>query len=1075
MGLKYNAFISYRHSEQDSKIAAEVQTHLERFRIPKAIVKRTGIKRFERIFRDKEELPITSDLNEDIDEALANSDNLIVICSTRTSESVWVRKEIETFLKYHKKENIFTVLVDGEPEEVIPDLLLKDTVYVTNPDGTVEAKEEFIEPLSCDYRMDIKKARRVELPRLAASMLGCSYDELIQRRRQYIRRRNSIIGLSAAALLAAIIGYLSWSLLQIRMNYELAQTNYELAQSNLQLAQANYEQAQANYMDSLANQSRYLAAESADLLSKGDRVSAVILALAALPSDEMDRPVITEAEFALSSSLGAYCAPDPNSLAAVWKYSSGHEIIKMRLYRGDTKILSVLDKMGDISIWNLRDRNLITVIPTSGDTGRCDFLIDTKGRIITCDEETITSYDTDYETVLWTIEVGDNMDPGYGNKDLKYFGEEIGYVYFGDSYLAFFDADTGVITEEHDLMEEIPESENSLEEPALTDIRISPDGRYVAAASMWGIGGRTIFILDREDGTWSQIDRLYDYIDAMEFSEDGNLIVVYDDDIWNSSSYMNGADILIESERTIIKMDPETLNILWSAKTNFTMYDYKRDLIFVDYKISDTETVKAVVALFSNKVLILNDTTGEVIDEKELPSGFIKCFAASSGNGLFFVVRDGNYIYLGLSPDGSFVSYDYFAEELDDVDVYDLDDNNHFLAEYNKRDIIEYSTAFYDPSYTPVDGACGSGYFCDSLVAGNRIYIVSADMILYCVNAENNTLEWSEPIDGSNALNVHLLCSDKDGNIYLKNQNRLSSDELSTERIYKISPEGDFEELKFWPDYSMKLSFDEKLGLLYCYTQEYSDFGYGIYTYDIDTGEEKHYPIDSEHLMNTYPVQMSLSPDLKNALFLYNSYNGVGVNVVNLESGRVIGQVEGEYISVSWNKSGGGFAFATKSEVVFYDLSGTKLYSVSGVDAEVVIVDYYEDDLIVLYSSGLAVRYDDKGNMVASTECYLGVTVADRTRFELHGDEIVILAEGVANVISLEDFKVRAWIADYLGYVDDCSRYYVSMADRSSGSCQYVAVSYERKSIEELIELAKEYIGDATMSDEQKERYGILY
>ncbi len=39
MALKYNAFISYRHSELDSKIASEVQTRLERFRIPKALLK----------------------------------------------------------------------------------------------------------------------------------------------------------------------------------------------------------------------------------------------------------------------------------------------------------------------------------------------------------------------------------------------------------------------------------------------------------------------------------------------------------------------------------------------------------------------------------------------------------------------------------------------------------------------------------------------------------------------------------------------------------------------------------------------------------------------------------------------------------------------------------------------------------------------------------------------------------------------------------------------------------------------------------------------------------------------------
>lgn len=86
MAIHYNAFISYRHHPDDIRVAADIHRSLERFHVPRSIRKRTG--KIERLFRDKEELPITSNLTDDIDEALKNSDWLIVICSVHTKESV---------------------------------------------------------------------------------------------------------------------------------------------------------------------------------------------------------------------------------------------------------------------------------------------------------------------------------------------------------------------------------------------------------------------------------------------------------------------------------------------------------------------------------------------------------------------------------------------------------------------------------------------------------------------------------------------------------------------------------------------------------------------------------------------------------------------------------------------------------------------------------------------------------------------------------------------------------------------------------------------------------------------------
>ena len=95
----YSAFISYRHVENDIRIAKHIQQKLERFKAPKPIREKYGIDHFDKVFRDQEELEIGSDLSAKINYALEHSDFLIVICSHSTKLSGWVPREIEYFLK----------------------------------------------------------------------------------------------------------------------------------------------------------------------------------------------------------------------------------------------------------------------------------------------------------------------------------------------------------------------------------------------------------------------------------------------------------------------------------------------------------------------------------------------------------------------------------------------------------------------------------------------------------------------------------------------------------------------------------------------------------------------------------------------------------------------------------------------------------------------------------------------------------------------------------------------------------------------------------------------------------------
>lgn len=149
---KYDAFISYRHTEPDKAIAERLHRLLETFKIPKSIVKSSGKKRINRVFRDQDELPTSSNLAENITIALEASDYLIVICSPRTPQSQWVLKEIETFKKLHGQNKILALLIEGEPNESFPEQLRFINKTQTMEDGSIIESIVEVEPLAADIR-----------------------------------------------------------------------------------------------------------------------------------------------------------------------------------------------------------------------------------------------------------------------------------------------------------------------------------------------------------------------------------------------------------------------------------------------------------------------------------------------------------------------------------------------------------------------------------------------------------------------------------------------------------------------------------------------------------------------------------------------------------------------------------------------------------------------------------------------------------------------------------------------------------------------------------------------------------
>ena len=118
---RYTAFISYRHLTPDEEVAKKLHSMIESFGIPAPLKRSLGIRKMGRVFRDQEELPLSSSLGDDIHEALENSDWLICICSPRYLSSRWCMEELRYFLSLGRQDRILTVLVEGEPEEAFPE------------------------------------------------------------------------------------------------------------------------------------------------------------------------------------------------------------------------------------------------------------------------------------------------------------------------------------------------------------------------------------------------------------------------------------------------------------------------------------------------------------------------------------------------------------------------------------------------------------------------------------------------------------------------------------------------------------------------------------------------------------------------------------------------------------------------------------------------------------------------------------------------------------------------------------------------------------------------------------------
>lgn len=1016
----YNAFISYKHAPEDNRVAEAVHKGLERFHIPHRIRKKTGIKRISRIFRDKDELPITSDLSDSIANALADSDYLIVICSTNTKESAWVPREIDCFLQNHSKKDIFTVLVNGEPYDVIPEILKYDETVVKDEDGNERTVRIPTEPLSCDYRMSPGKAKRTELPRLASGIIGCAYDELMNRRRQYrLKQLMAVIGI-VLALMAVFCGYMYYS----------------------------RERIHQNYLESLKNQSKYLANESGNLLEKEQRITALQLALEALPKGEDDdRPVTAEAVRALTDATLAYEGNNGNNINAAWNYHMPGVISSFRL-NGDGKAIAIIDEGNVIGLWNTEDHNRILYLDDLDlrVTGMA-FLSDSSFAF--WDNGTMYCYDTNKGEKIWEYSPKDDSFSSGENMmvtgDVLYIG-----TYNGDYHK--IDTGTGELREKISITKK-----EGYEDFSLVESRLSPDAKKIAFRGFGGWNDYAYGVLDLGTKNTELSEPTGETVKDIEWLDNDTFMVASTSVDMDGSMSFGSAEFISTDHSTVKCVNAADLSEKWNA-----------DFVCNGVMINSGFVMlgKDQVAYFSGNVITVYDiATGDEKYSNNVNDSVIDVSDKDKDGSPTYITANGGYAVPAPDMDADAVYYNkYFTDELRQVAI----SNGVYARQRYGHEIIYYGVHVYDDEWTELVADPTLPSSMNAFVMDEQcLAILSSDdngPAIDIYGTDDGTEHFRVSLDGDKVFLYSLLGIYK-GRVYIGCENSGSYDMVTVDISTK--------EVKKDTLFKMATTFKDALSMKdgkLIYLSLTDDVKTILNVYDIDTGENKEIKVPEEAgFISHAPVYYADAGIV--------CLEGDGEYVADIAAGSVTDSDTPE----GWTDA---CCFSDNCSDGMYAVSDGKSIILSGKDKKIKCtircpgmtplgLTFLDGELVAIYNDGSLFWYSPQsGEMLRNADASVYHGFGGNVIFD-HDSENGLLYIGMDKLTDVIDTKSAVEIC----HVENCfghiaGRDIFVTSSKNSGEESKVGY-YRRYSVNELIAKAHDILKDAQLPDEMRSRYGI--
>lgn len=1060
MDIHYNAFISYRHHLNDIRVATEIHRALERFHIPKAV--RKNQKGQMKLFRDKDELPITSNLSDNITMALENSDYLIVICSTHTRESLWIQREIETFLKTHTYDQVLTVLVDGDPYETIPEILLyRDVVDPL----TGEVTKEPLEPLSCDWRMGKKQAMREELPRLAAVLLGCSYDELRQRQRQYkMRRMMTILGAATAASLCLTAYFLYTSIIiqqanddlhaaneEIsRANAEIIAANEEISQANEEIRQANV-QIQANYEEALRNQSQYLSFAASERYAAGDRMTAISLAMAALPTAENPRPYVPAAELTLTDALGIYTTE--RNVIADGAMDCGVLITDFAVTT-DGALLYTLDSSNRITVWDAKTYTKLTTV----DFPEADY----REMLAVGENLLIRRFSTDsvlpsvscYSPrgeVLWSVE---------SCKDMALLGEET--VLLMNTELSSLDLSVVTSVSFLNPADGSRQREDQYIKAAgkkfFRDSYL-PGGLVTMDFGKWN--EYSVYLLDTQDDSLSVIDpvalldpeQVGDFgILAVSVTEQRDLLVMVADDTGGMNGVYNNMIVTSPANATVLCFRGENWELAWQQQIQ-------------SYSFSTVRTMEPVpesdwiLCQKDNVLYVLDSATGEILARGETCANILAIYVEPDQ-------------VFGVLENGCTFNYDYTDNECLSMQLMEADILKAEMAG-GCFTLVPYSTHItvyrteeenaWEPFAQSLDG-----YLRWERFAGDRVVTLTSTGNLQAFDLQTGECLWTNKV--SSGYSTEFVSISADGKeLYAKDSSNvmavdLDTGEMRTMEIQKTVDGNSVSVTGFglggWDRYIYMLKQD-------------NDLYYAVM--DLKAGEVTIYPFAEDLEGYSIGSKTGIAAIGEDYAWLWDEGNLYELDL-NTQALRPILEGLAEYPVCQYHGTENLLSVCAGNEILFFTPGGKQTNTISLGIAKGVHVSFLGEELLVLSNEAQLLRFDSEGNRLSPTELhvyntfYNNATPTEGKQLNidwvyLDSGDLILNVFGLGNIIDCSEWSVRAYALNYKGYDP--------MTDRLVCYTDYQFGTFPRYTTAQVLALAEEELNGYTMPQEMKEFYGI--
>lgn len=1027
----YNAFISYKHAPLDSKVAEHVQRSLEHFYIPHKIRQKTGRKRIERIFRDKDELPITSDLTDTIANALQKAEYLIVICSPNTKESIWVKREISFFLKNHKRSQILTVLAEGEPVDVIPDELKYDEQEIIDFRGMTTTVKVPKEPLSCDYRMPFSKAKREEIPRLAAALIGCSYDELVRRQRAYKMRRVILLStlFASAALLFGVYMYNS------------------------------KKKVDESYRNALINQSRYLATESVNELNEQRRVEALYLALGALPQGEDDpRPVNDEAIAALSNADYAYRCLHGSSVDSVWNYSVGSSIMDFRVNDAGTRLVA-LDDVGVITVWDTETHSKLFEI-TDPHISFATICFADDSTLVLLGDNNILGYDLDSGDSLYDIET----DVTVSHEDIMVIDRGRMLVATWNNTLLEIDYESGDIIKEYNLQPERGEYEFDF---PFAFYSLSPDLKKVGFRALTDTNSSKLGVFDLTTETVTYSETLYSDVIATAWADNTHLVAASFRLTDVESSRMNDTYVLHPDTTQIYCCESRNMDIVWENEIVSTS-------LVSNTLVMPLPANNMVIVCTGNKVNCYDNLTGELLYEWYC-NDTVADISDRDGDGWpLILTQTGGMIFPLPSQSNNSVSLQYvFIDHIYKVQVC----HGAYALGEDLNQIIYYNTFTYDENWNEIDDLVtdypAAAYLDDNVLAIISGFQYTTAMTL--IDPNDSSLIATIDLGGDDSFSSdYRILGVEDETLYVVKVG--ISDGL---RVYAIDiTDGSYDVDTYAEGYastSCSATYDN--GNIAYLSGTPGDYEVVIQPAGGGRSQNISVPVTDAYTMLMSPV---LSDELgvvyvasQNGDYLVDTdtddYTHVDLPDTWLGTGRAIMDVSRNRVVVSDCR-----------DIIFLDAdSGEILNTIAGGGMKVLGYDFLMDEesgtdiLVVVYAEGYIYRYD------ASTCELIGISeISTYTNYmpevtmeaDFENGFLYVQQEELTNIISLGSWVELAHIEQSFGHHASTDRFY-TYGTRDTDS--YTIGYFDHYSMQDLIDRANELLENTPMPESLRSNYGL--